>query len=62
VRRRIRLQRLPTGNFSLVFEVDGRSGYPVVYASVPLGRATALTTLSALGLICGRVDRDGMPS
>ena len=61
VRRRVRLQRLPQGNFNLVFEADGRAGYPVIYANVPLGAATALSTMSALGLLCERVDRDGLP-
>ena len=61
VRRRVRLQRLPQGHFNLVFEADGRSGYPVIYASVPLGAATALSTMSALGLLCTRIDRHGLP-
>lgn len=60
-RRRIRLQRLPAGNFNLLFEADGRSGYPVVYASVPLGPATALTTMSGLAALCAKVDALGLP-
>jgi hypothetical protein len=60
-RRRIRLQRLPQGNFNLVFESEGRSGYPVIYASVPLGAGNALTTLMGLAALCAMVDARGLP-
>jgi hypothetical protein len=60
-RRRLRLQRLPAGNFRLTWEAQGKSDYFVTYASVELGASTATATLAGMASLCQLVDERGLP-
>jgi hypothetical protein len=61
-RRQLRLQRLPAGNFRLVFEAQGKTDYYVTYATVELAAATAMMTLMGMAALCRLVDERGLPN